>query len=1352
MALCQLGRRILCIYILQREEEIILKKTKNLRKRVFSLFLALVMCAGLLQTPAFAAEEHEHNSVGWTCEKTPICTQEEHTHDEACEAKRELRCGQDEHTHEGACYDDVDELICAAEEHAHSDECYAETEPCGREVHEHSDDCYDWSCTKAEQCPNGQHRLDSRVVQAATCTENGLKENYCTLCGYVDSTDIIYANHKWSETVLQESTCFEMGKGERTCSVCGTLQTVSYGLRPHTWGEWTVTKEAIAGEKGEKIRSCTVCGEEEIREFELILEEGVFVIQKDDIYTYRIYGKGVFAGEFYLDGERKTLHDLGYAAVKKLILEEGITAIADGTFTDSFISRSMTEIVLPATLTSIGARAFYGGALEKINLDYVISVGTEAFAQNGLTGSSNASGITELTIPAGMTEISDGAFYGMSALEKITLSEGVTSIAKEQFMLCSSLETVVLPESLETIGEKAFSNCIALKTIGGEEGVVRIDGVKSIGAFAFESCSALRTLRITNVGSIGESAFYALRGLTDVSLENVESVNTLAFFACTRLSNVSMYNIGSIGQQAFQQAFNQNARLSMDRVKTIGQYAFYSANMSTVEMDHVQTIGQLAFCGANMSDVKMGEVDTIAVYAFQECFNLTSIDSLANVGRIDGFAFYSCPKLTGLTVEDVTKMGFNGNYADVMERVEAILSGRFKLDSVPGIAELVPDVGWTDSRTARSDNWNTYENGTQIVEQARWINAVDGTAEVKVDAYYTGEKQMDYVFVADLSASMAQLGNVKDQNSRFYDMQSKLLDMTRQLLGAEGYDCRVAIVTFGGDWSDTSPGTSKTMEFTSNAAEVEAHIKSLTPLYENTDYGLGMRAAKAVIENNGGGRNMAVIFLSDGAPNRGSSGDSDGSKNAADIRELGVPIFGVLHSPGAAHDKALEKMQVVCGENTVYESTDTESFGRAMNEAFAAVYPEYTLTIPVGSSFGNAAGIEVSESAGEAVLSEDGRTITWTITGMPFTKHTLTYGMTANAYGTLPVNGGNAVMKTGDAEINRVESPALTRIQPVGAHTLTVRYQYSNGVQAAAAVVQTVAEGASYSVTSPAISGFRASAAVVSGTMGTEDLLFTVTYTAVGGGGGGGGTGGGGGGGTTGGTTINDAEVPLAGDLQLNKTDHFAYIKGYQDGTVRPNNPLTRAQVATIFYRLLDEMSRTIYFQETNDFTDVKDDFWACKAISTLTNAGIITGFQDGTFRPNAYITRAQFAAIAARFDNVVPGLENPFSDVAEDYWARDLIAYAASKGWINGSNGKFRPLENITRLEAMDFINNVLDRHVDEKGILDGITTFTDVPVTDPNYYVVEEATNSHDYTRRTEGQLMENWTKLNPDPVWDE
>lgn len=280
---------------------------------------------------------------------------------------------------------------------------------------------------------------------------------------------------------------------------------------------------------------------------------------------------------------------------------------------------------------------------------------------------------------------------------------------------------------------------------------------------------------------------------------------------------------------------------------------------------------------------------------------------------------------------------------------------------------------------------------------------------------------------------------------------------------------------------------------------------------------------------------------------------------------------------------------------------------------------------------------------------------------------------------------------------------------------------------------------------------------------GSIDLTGSVTLYAVwtanssggsgSGGSGGSGGGGGGSGGRGGGTnpvTIIDEEVPLAGDL-LNKVDHFAYIAGYDDGTVRPNNPLTRAQVATIFYRLLTDLARDIYFQETNSFPDVPDDFWACKAISTLTNAGILGGFEDGTFRPNAYITRAQFAAMAARFDSVVPGLANPFSDVAEDYWARDLIAYAAFQGWVEGG-GTFRPLENITRAEAMGFLNNVLERRVDAEGLVEGYTTFTDVPAGDPWYYVVAEATNTHDYTRREEGQPLENWTGLLENPVWDE
>ena len=236
------------------------------------------------------------------------------------------------------------------------------------------------------------------------------------------------------------------------------------------------------------------------------------------------------------------------------------------------------------------------------------------------------------------------------------------------------------------------------------------------------------------------------------------------------------------------------------------------------------------------------------------------------------------------------------------------------------------------------------------------------------------------------------------------------------------------------------------------------------------------------------------------------------------------------------------------------------------------------------------------------------------------------------------------------------------------------------------------------------------------------------------------------------GKDIKDPEVPLGG-LQLNKDDHFAYIKGYADGTVRPNNFITRAQVATIFYRLMTKETRTMYFSESNDFSDVSDDYWANKAISTLSNAGIITGFSDGTFRPNAFITRAQFAAIAARFSVVTEDLPNPFSDVPEGYWAEDLIAYAADVGWVNGyADGTFRPTANITRAAAMKLINNVLERQVDEDGLLEDATQWNDCTPDDWCYYIVMEATNSHDWERRSKKSLVEDWTALTADPVWDE
>lgn len=169
----------------------------------------------------------------------------------------------------------------------------------------------------------------------------------------------------------------------------------------------------------------------------------------------------------------------------------------------------------------------------------------------------------------------------------------------------------------------------------------------------------------------------------------------------------------------------------------------------------------------------------------------------------------------------------------------------------------------------------------------------------------------------------------------------------------------------------------------------------------------------------------------------------------------------------------------------------------------------------------------------------------------------------------------------------------------------------------------------------------------------------------------------------------------------LEKGDHSAYIIGYKDGYVRPNRNISRAEVATIFFRLLTDEAREKYWSSTNNYSDVKDTDWCNNAISTLSNMGILKGDKDGRFRPNDPVTRAEFAAIAARFSDGAADDYADFSDVPNDYWASKEIAKAAKLGWIKGyTDGTFRPKNNITRAEVMTLVNRVLERGVDEDGL----------------------------------------------------
>lgn len=218
----------------------------------------------------------------------------------------------------------------------------------------------------------------------------------------------------------------------------------------------------------------------------------------------------------------------------------------------------------------------------------------------------------------------------------------------------------------------------------------------------------------------------------------------------------------------------------------------------------------------------------------------------------------------------------------------------------------------------------------------------------------------------------------------------------------------------------------------------------------------------------------------------------------------------------------------------------------------------------------------------------------------------------------------------------------------------------------------------------------------------------------------------------------------------LNKTDHFAYVIGYPDGTVHPNGQITRAEVATIFFRLLRDEVRDGAFTTANTYSDVAYGKWYNNPISTMSALGIITGYPDGTFKPNKPITRAEFAAIAARFDETQSGKSATFSDVI-GHWAAKEIGIAYYNDWIKGyPDGTFKPDQNITRAEAMTLINRVLERKPESPAdLLTNMNKWTDNMDTSKWYYLdVQEATNSHGYTRKTFNYEL--WRQMLPDPDW--
>lgn len=216
---------------------------------------------------------------------------------------------------------------------------------------------------------------------------------------------------------------------------------------------------------------------------------------------------------------------------------------------------------------------------------------------------------------------------------------------------------------------------------------------------------------------------------------------------------------------------------------------------------------------------------------------------------------------------------------------------------------------------------------------------------------------------------------------------------------------------------------------------------------------------------------------------------------------------------------------------------------------------------------------------------------------------------------------------------------------------------------------------------------------------------------------------------------------------KLNTSDHFAYVQGYPNGTVKPAGNITRAETAAILFRLMDDASRKTYYSTKSGFRDVASGSWYNTYVATLNNAGVITDSSNGYFRPNEAITRAELAAMLAKFSETT-GAANYFNDVSAKYWAANAIAICAKLGWITGyPDGTFRPDKNVTRAELMAMINRATGRAPKSAdAFLPGMKTWSDNTADKWYYLDVQEATNSHSYTVKG----FETWTALTSDPNW--
>ncbi|MDY2988542.1 MAG: leucine-rich repeat domain-containing protein, partial [Oscillospiraceae bacterium] len=358
-------------------------------------------------------------------------------------------------------------------------------------------------------------------------------------------------------------------------------------------------------------------------------------------------------------------------------------------------------------------------------------------------------------------DIGKYAFQNCLKLENVTIKNcgNIGSYAFGNFMYLSgwgvdeSIKTVVI-ENCGEIGDYAFGALPVLES-------VRIDNCTTIKTGAFTRCSALKSLSIANCNTIEDSAFDYSTSLTSFYLNGCESIGS-GILNGSSVESIELENCSTIGDYAFQNCHSLKT-LTLTDCGTIGNYSFGGCeNLTDVAITNLDVIGEDSFAihdegvYSSLTNLTLHNVRYISSGAFENCTKLTSVD-LDGCEYLGGNAFSGCTNLTDIVVPDYIRLGYSDifvNFPDIMVRMEAILDGQFDLESAELIDEILPQ-GWTSYRIGEQNSAVSYEGDTQLTKEAKWSDEDKTTADVLIQAYYTAERQMDFVFVADCSNSMA---------------------------------------------------------------------------------------------------------------------------------------------------------------------------------------------------------------------------------------------------------------------------------------------------------------------------------------------------------------------------------------------------------------------------------------------------------------------------------------------------------------------------------------------------------------------------------------------------------------------